>query len=88
MFKNYIHEYASGVKTGQIEYRYRVDRCLPLSYKKKELPIHPYILGLWLGDGKTDDGYINVSNNDFDETIKNIKSAGYIIYSVINDRTT
>lgn len=90
MYKNYIHKYGeNSKKNGYIEYRYRVNRCGALQYQAdKELPIHPYILGLWLGDGKTDDGYINVSIADSKETIKNIESVGYKIYSITKDRDT
>lgn len=89
MFKNYVHVYKSGKKNGCIEYRYRVDRPSPLQYvQTQELPIEPYILGLWLGDGKTDDGYINVSISDSKETIKNIESVGYKVFSIIKDRDT
>lgn len=88
MYKNFIHVHKGDAKNGCIEYRYRVDRCKPLQYEKKELPIHPYILGLWLGDGKTDDGYINVHNSDCEEMCRNIQAVGYKIYSINKDCET
>jgi len=33
------------------EYRYSIYNNSAVEYSKKELPIHPYLLGLWLGDG-------------------------------------
>lgn len=32
-------------------YKYRVPLCLPVEYKKVDLPIHPYVMGVLLGDG-------------------------------------
>ena len=57
----------------------------PLAYPKKELIIDPYILGLWLGDGCSNDGYITVCISDMEEMIKNINSRGYVISSITND---
>jgi len=33
------------------EYRYRTEQALAVRYPPKELPIDPYVLGAWLGDG-------------------------------------
>lgn len=33
------------------EYKFAIDTCKPIEFKEKELPIEPYFLGLWLGDG-------------------------------------
>lgn len=33
--------------------RYVLDVAKPLQLKKRNLPIHPYVLGLWLGDGNS-----------------------------------
>jgi deoxycytidine triphosphate deaminase len=33
------------------EYIHRVPRAEPVRYPKRELPIDPYVLGVWLGDG-------------------------------------
>lgn len=35
----------------QVEYRYQIPQCEPVQYVTKELPIHPYLLGVLLGDG-------------------------------------
>lgn len=46
----------------------------PLNIEEKNLPLDPYVLGCWLGDGSKQCGVItNVSNNIWDE----IKSRGY-----------
>lgn len=44
------------------EYRYFIDTCAPLKFKEKELPLDPYTLGLWLGDGTSANG--TVTSND------------------------
>ena len=32
-------------------WRYKIPRCQPVEYPERDLPIDPYILGAWLGDG-------------------------------------
>lgn len=70
------------------EYKYRVKLCKPLEYEEKKLPINPYILGLWLGDGAVYDGTLTSHIDDYKEIIKHIESSGYIIHSIRNDRDT
>lgn len=57
----------------------------PLKYSKKKLDIDPYILGIWLGDGCSEAGYITSSINDYKNMIENIESRGYYIQSIRND---
>ena len=65
-----------------IEYKYRVPMADALDYPKKELPLHPYILGLWLGDGDKNDNRIAVSKDDLNELCELIKESGVDIGSV------
>ena len=44
------------------EYRYFIDTCAPLQFEEKKLPLDPYTLGIWLGDGTSADG--TVTSND------------------------
>src|SRR5690554_1992466 len=60
-----------------IEYKYRVPMNQPLEYPQKDLPVHPYVLGVWLGDGDKDNTRITCSNKDFDEMRKHIEECGY-----------
>lgn len=46
------------------EYRYRVPVNKPIELPEKELPLEPYILGLWLGDGSTSKPDFTVSSSD------------------------
>lgn len=51
--------------------------CQPLQYNKQELPIDPYVLGLWLGDGNSNSARITMSKDETSELIPYIESAGY-----------
>lgn len=59
------------------EYKYHVPKVSAVVYPEKPVKIHPYVLGLWLGDGSTDDNRISCSLDDAAETIKNIEKCGY-----------
>lgn len=51
-------------------------KCVKINSDKKELPIDPYLLGVWLGDGSKDCGAItNMNENVWKEIIKR----GYLI---------
>ena len=67
------------------EYIYKLDICAPVQYGQKEQKIDPYILGVWLGNGCSSNGYVSVGNADLEQTSKNILRTGYKIYSVTND---
>lgn len=62
-------------------YKYRVPINQSLQYEEKELPVPPYILGLFLGDGTQDNGNITCHKNDYPELSKYIKETGTMIYS-------
>lgn len=38
----------------------------PLKYDKKDLPIAPYALGVWLGDGDSKAAYLTIGDNDIE----------------------
>jgi hypothetical protein len=59
----------------QNRYNHTVDNLAqPLLYPRKDLPIHPYLLGIWLGDGTALNGKIT---NPDDEILKFINALGY-----------
>lgn len=47
IMEDYLIEYSSG----RIDHRYFIPYCEKIEYPEKNLPIDPYFLGLWLGDG-------------------------------------
>lgn len=81
--------YASVVTTREIaetlEHRGRMNHqiplCGPLDLPDADLPIDPYILGVWLGDGNTNDGIIHCAD---DEIVDALNAAGYPAHR--NDR--
>ena len=59
------------------EYNYRIDLAKPVQYPKAELPIEPYLLGYWLGDGVRNTSRITIGMEDVDEVSSYIKELGY-----------
>ncbi len=59
------------------EWEHAVDTCKPVQYPKKDLPVHPWLLGLWLGDGTALNG--NITSADA-ENVKKISNLGYEVY--------
>jgi deoxycytidine triphosphate deaminase len=43
-------EMESSLRRGK-EWRFRVPQAAPVDYPAKELPVPPYVLGVWIGDG-------------------------------------
>lgn len=43
---------------------YTIKRIEPLKFSPRKLPIHPYILGLWLGKGCLETGYLDIRNHE------------------------
>lgn len=61
---------------------YSIRKSLPIQYEEKELELHPYILGLWLGDGNSDRAWITKSDVDI-ESIKEYISNNLSEYSIV-----
>ena len=53
---------AAGLLTENHQYRWRVPTSDPVEFPEKDLPVDPYIYGLWLGDGSSDFSQIHGNN--------------------------
>jgi len=47
-----------------------VKNCLPIQTESKNLKINPYVLGAWLGDGRTDYGSITAAEKEIRDEIE------------------
>ena len=65
--------------THSLEQGLYIDITEPVQYEYKSLQIHPYILGLWLGDGYSGDGRYVQSTIDNIEMIQYISESGYTV---------
>jgi recombination protein RecA len=54
-----------------------IQTCGPLEYPAQELPVHPYTLGAWLGDGTTTNASITSTDP---EILDEIRRDGYTVY--------
>jgi phage terminase large subunit-like protein len=57
-------ECESNTKRNGAERNHRIKTCGPLQIPRRELPVDPYVLGVWLGDGDSDCARITVGRND------------------------
>lgn len=62
---------------------HRIKRCIGVDGITQKLPLDPYILGYWLGDGHKNTSRISLGSQDFEEFISNLSWKNY---SVINDK--
>ena len=58
------------------EYKYRVPMNSAVEYPEKELPIHPYVLGVWLGDGHSDCARVTSGVRDAKEIAEHLRACG------------
>lgn len=60
-----------------VEYKYRVPMNDPVRHPEKSLIVDPYVLGVWLGDGTSDDTSITCANADKDELMSLVSERGH-----------
>ena len=68
-------------------HRYQFQLRGALEFPSKSLPVHPYALGVWLGDGTTGAARISLDKND-KSYIDKIVRCGYEISSEYTHKTT
>lgn len=69
-------EMLPGYKTGKRN-NYAIPVARPLETASSDLPIDPYVLGLWLGDGHSLSARITCHADDTDHYINHITDAGF-----------
>lgn len=69
-------EIAGTLKNGR-RHRYAVPVAKPLELPEVGLPIDPYVLGIWLGDGSAEGNSFTQSPADAAEIIEHIRAAGH-----------
>lgn len=75
----------SGARPG---WRWAVPQAEPLDLKPADLPLHPYILGYWLGDGNAVCARITVGDGDRAALVEQIERLGYRVVSQTRDKRT
>lgn len=60
-------------------FTYHVPATQPIELPERNLPIDPYVLGLWLGDGDSTNATISAGQADVDEIESAIRCAGYAV---------
>lgn len=58
-------------------YRFSVKNARPVETGHVDLPIDPYVLGVWLGDGNSDSTRIAAHVDDVDEMIAHVEACGH-----------
>lgn len=61
--------------TNSAGYKFRIPICAPVQYEKRELPIHPYVMGVLLGDGSFRGKRMSITCASFDlDIMKRVES--------------
>lgn len=65
---------------------FTIELTKPLEYPEAELPIHPYVLGVWLGDGGSYSSLIHCWDAEIGDRLKQLW-ASVVDYSACNDKS-
>ena len=69
---------AKGLKTGGNQYRWRVPTAKPFQMPDADLPLDPYLYGLWLGDGGATTDILSGNDNTKAFYRDVLDAAGYV----------
>lgn len=70
-------EIAASLRAGE-EWNHHVQLAEAAQYPEQPLPIDPYILGIWLGDGTSSAAEVTVGQGD-EQILEEIRAAGYAV---------
>lgn len=70
-----------------IEYTYRVPMNRAIEYSNRDLPINPYLLGVWIGNGESAGSRISIGANELEEMLFHIERSGGMVISVKDSKT-
>jgi deoxycytidine triphosphate deaminase len=71
-------EIAVSLRAGK-EWNHHVGLAGPVHYPPQPLPVDPYVLGIWLGDGTSSKAEVTVGHGD-EQILDEIKAAGYAVW--------
>lgn len=66
---------------------FRIVNPASLDLPEKDLPIDPYLLGYWLGDGDSRGGYISVGKDDIDETFERLQKIWPTAKKILDEKS-
>jgi hypothetical protein len=64
-------------KDGRARFRYRVRNTAPIELPEAKLPVDPYLLGVWLGDGSTSQAVVSAHADDAPHYVAAFFAAGH-----------
>lgn len=68
--------------------KFALPETAPLEFPERDLPVDPWVLGYWLGDGGTGQGAVTCHADDVPHVTKRMRAAGYEIGAVFADGKT
>jgi deoxycytidine triphosphate deaminase len=75
-------EIAASLRAGE-EWNHHVRLAEPVQYPRQPLPVDPYVLGIWLGDGTSSKAEVTVGHGD-EQILEEIMAAGYGVWPASN----
>jgi deoxycytidine triphosphate deaminase len=75
-------EIADSLRAGK-EWNHHVQLAGAAQYPEQPLPVDPYVLGIWLGDGTSSNSEVTVGRGD-EQILEEIRAAGYAVWSASN----
>lgn len=83
--KDMLADYKSIDNRNKSRYKYIINNAAPLRLPEISLPISPYILGVWLGDGNSYSAQLTLNAEDYKEILNNFK-IGYEVRNKWNNK--